>query len=265
MRSLVNRLKRKIFKVTSPNYYVYSAMQLVFTLAFVWALFQGFAWYWWAVAGVGYFFYYCIGMTVGFHRYFTHKSFQAPQWARWLMLVCGTLGGQSSIVHWSMTHLNHHRYPDKPGDPHSPRDHGWKLLLVAFYPQPNYNPYEARKMLRHRDIRFVHHYHNVIVLFWALLLLSISWKLLLFAWVIPFAWTITASLLMITWGHTKFLSYRNYDVNDDSQNVPLLAMVNFGEALHNNHHKWPGRWNFAVKWYEVDMASWVVRLLRKRG
>ena len=83
------------------------------------ALFTGVGWQWWAVALLGYFFYACVGHSVGYHRYFAHRSFAAPRWAQVLFTVAGTLGCVGSPVGWAQMHRRHHLYSDREGDPYT--------------------------------------------------------------------------------------------------------------------------------------------------
>jgi stearoyl-CoA desaturase (delta-9 desaturase) len=249
--------------VLRPSYFVGGLLQVTCGLTFVWALFQGYAWYWWVSAYVAYFFYYCVGMTVGYHRYYAHKSFKARPWAQWLMLTCGMLGGQSSPGSWVVQHIRHHRGADTERDPHWAAKYGWKMLLVWFYPRYQFSGWETRKYLRDPKILLVHKYHNLFVFGWiGSLYLLLGAEGVLFLWAIPYFWNITTSLMMVTAAHFRVPgNYRNFDLKDTSHNVPLLAYLNFGEAWHNNHHRWPGRTNFGIKWWELDIGYYVVKLL----
>lgn len=254
---------KKWFRPTGMTPSLFGVLQIGTLCLFVWALFQGFAWYWWGVAILAYSYYYGVGMTAGYHRYYSHQSFKAGKVSRWLMALGGVLGGQSSALIWVPTHIDHHRDPDGPHDPHSPRHHGWKMLLATYYPKPTFSQWRLKRYVRkYPELAFTHKYHNIILLTWVITLLLIDWKLWLFAWAIPYCWTLFASLWLITGAHR--LGYQSYDVGDDSVNNPFIALLTFGEGWHNNHHKKGGKANFGHKWWEIDPGYWVVCLLRKR-
>lgn len=247
-----------------PNHQLNGLIQLGTTLTACWALLQGFAWQWWAVAFVFYFYYYCVGMSVGYHRYFSHKQFQTNQLGRWLMIMGGTLGGHASPGAWALTHIKHHKYSDKPGDPHDPNVHGWKMLFINLYPEYEVSPWELRKHFKEKDVLFAHKHHNVLIFAWVLLLFVIHPYLPIFAWAIPYAITSFLSTMMVIVPHLNLPgSYRNFEIEgDNSKNVWWLGLLNWGEGWHNNHHRYPGLSNLRIRWWEIDVGGWVVKLLR---
>lgn len=259
---MINFLKSLMY----PSHELDGSIQIVGIITFAWALFQGAQWQWWAGAAVMYFLYYSVGMSVGLHRYYTHRQFKAPAWAEWLMLTCATLGGQSSPASWIHQHRLHHKGSDTGNDPHWFKKHGWKMLLVWFYPRYRFSGLAIRTYLRDPKIRFIHRHHNAILAAWLITLALVGgWWAVAFFWLIPCAWTTFASLCLVTVAHARIPgNYRNYNTRDDSQNSLILGYLTFGEGWHNNHHKGAGQSNFGVRWWELDVGRWVVALLKKR-
>lgn len=244
----------------------HGVLQVINTLIMVWALFQGFAWHYWAIAGLFYFYYFCVGLSVGNHRYFCHNTFKTNKAGRWLMILAATLGGFSSPGAWALTHDRHHAFSDKPGDPHNPKEHGWKMMLTWFYPSYTASSWELRQYFKEGDVLFAAKYHNLIVLGWVGLLYLIDPWLVIFAWAIPYAVTsYMATLIAISTHMQGFGTYRNFEIDDDSQNVLWLGYITFGEGWHHNHHKYRGRKHFGVKWWEVDLGYYVVKLLETQN
>ncbi len=66
-----------------------------------------------------------LGISMGYHRLHTHRSYRLPQWLEYFLAICGTLSLEGGPIFWVATHRIHHQYSDKPGDPHSPRDGAW--------------------------------------------------------------------------------------------------------------------------------------------
>ena len=92
-----------------PSVRKVGAVQVATGALAVGALFTGVSWPWWGLALLGYFFYACVGHSVGYHRYFAHRSFRAPRWAEVMFTVAGTLGCVGSPVGWAQMHRRHHR------------------------------------------------------------------------------------------------------------------------------------------------------------
>src|SRR5215472_89928 len=103
-----------------PSVQFVGFVQLLTGLVTVAALFSGVHWAWWLLAVFGYFVYGCIGLSIGFHRYYAHRTFAAPRWAQILFTLAGALGCSGSPASWAVMHRQHHKYSDREGDPHSP-------------------------------------------------------------------------------------------------------------------------------------------------
>ena len=103
-------------------------------VAALWAiLFAEAGWAWWALALFGCFLYGCVGLSVGFHRYFVHRRFEAPRWAIIMFHLLGTMGYFETVAGWSVTPRQHYMHADQAGDPHPANALGWRALLVGNY------------------------------------------------------------------------------------------------------------------------------------
>jgi len=234
-----------------PTYFLGGLIQVCGLLAIGWTALEGVSWQWWVSAAVMYFMYYCVGMSVGLHRYYSHNAFKARPWAQWVMLLCSVLGGQSTPVAWVHQHRLHHQGSDGEKDPHWFQEHGWKMLFIWGYPRYDFTGWELRKYFRDKKLLFLHKHHNPILLCWIVLLYALGGLYgVVFFWLIPAALSTTASLALVTVTHNGGLgSYRNFKTKDQSYNVFWLGYLTFGEGWHNNHHHRAGSINLGKLWW----------------
>ena len=167
-----------------PSVRKVGAVQVATGVLAVGALFTGVSWPWWALALVGYFFYACVGHSVGYHRYFAHRSFRASRWAEMTFTVAGTLGCVGSPVGWAQMHRRHHVYSDREGDPYPahryPRPTPGALLMSG-YGSERGSGRALRRMLRADPLQvFVMRYYFGIVGGFAGGLLLVDWRLFLY-------------------------------------------------------------------------------------
>ena len=215
-----------------PSVAKVGAVQVGTGVLAVGALFTGVSWLWWGLALLGYFFYACVGHSVGYHRYFAHRSFRAPRWAEVVFTVAGTLGCVGSPVGWAQMHHRHHRYSDREGDPYTahryPRPSPRALLMSGYGSQPG-SARALRRMFRADPLQvFVMRYCFGIVAVFAGSLLLLDWRLFLYGWAVPVAWTLWMAGLDAWATHRH--GYRNHDTPDGSRNLWQGKFL-FGELL----------------------------------
>lgn len=222
-----------------------------------------------------------LGITVGYHRLFTHKSFDAPQWVRVGWAIAGSIAIQGSVIEWVATHRRHHAYSDEIGDPHSPHagmEDGPKGVLRGlwhahmgwmFEPDGSQPETWAPDLLEEPAIVRVNKAFPklIIVSFVApailggLVTMSVTGALTAFVW---------GSLIRIwllhhvTWSINSichFYGTRPFASRDESRNNIFLSLLSFGESWHNAHHAFPASARHGLRWWEFD-ASWVtIRLM----
>ena len=216
----------------------------------------------WATA-LMYFVFACLGITVTFHRYLCHKSFVLNKTLEKVFSIFGTLSGTGSTIAWVATHFNHHRFSDKPLDPHSPKYTGWKMFTLDYNKQDDVRRY-MKDLLKDPFHQFIHRYYLAIHLVYAVILLAISPEVLIFFYSLPVIVVVIMSNVVNYVGHNYriFGGHRSYNLNDDSANNPLFSLMTFGEAMHNNHHRYPKSPTTGTKWYHFDISGWVINLVR---
>jgi stearoyl-CoA desaturase (Delta-9 desaturase) len=226
------------------------------------------------------------GVTVGFHRLFTHRSFKAKPAVRGTLAILGSIAIEGPVISWVADHRKHHAFSDKVGDPHSPHvDHGGGLRgeLRGFFhahvgwlfvhDQRGARSRYAPDLLRDPVISFV---DRTFVL-WAV-------GGLVLPFVIGFAigGSLAAGLTALLWGGLvrlfvlHHLTYsinsvchvfgrRRFSTTDESRNVFWLALPTFGEAWHNNHHAFPTSAQHGLRRWEIDPSALVIRALEATG
>lgn len=217
-----------------------------------------------------------LGITVGFHRLFTHRSFEAPGWVRYFWGAAGSMAMQGPLMIWVGEHRRHHQHSDDHGDPHSPHGHGdsfWGMVRGAFHAHMGWmmrtpldiDPKYVKDLLADPVCVAV----NRQFLLWVTLgmlipaavagLITMSWMgaLLGFIWgglvrtflVHHLTWSINS--ICHIWGARPFNSH------DHSRNNPIFGILGFGEGWHNNHHAFPTSAKHGLAWWQFD-SSWVV-------
>lgn len=225
-----------------------------------------------------------LGVTVGFHRHFTHQSFKARPAVRAALAILGCMAAQGPVVFWVALHRQHHEFSDRPGDPHSPNLSGssfWQRtrgLLHAYigwtvtHEVPNAN-YYARDLLTDPAIMWINrHYYLWIGI--GLALPTAICGLWTGTWLGALEGLVWGGLLRmfavhnIIWWITSLahvVGTHDYASRDRSTNNIWLALPTLGEGWHNNHHAFPTCAILSFEWWQIDISGMVVRLLDRLG
>ncbi|MFC9976932.1 acyl-CoA desaturase [Spirillospora sp. NPDC127200] len=224
------------------------------------------------------------GITVGYHRYFTHGSFKANRPLKIFLAIAGSLAMEGPVITWVADHRRHHKHSDKEMDPHSPWRFGddWKALskglLWAHYGwlfNANRTSKErfAKDLLNDKDIVRVHKWFPALVAVSFLLpaalggLITMSWAGALTA--LFWAGFVRITLVHhVTWSinsicHT--FGEEAFEVRDKSRNVWWLAIPSLGESWHNLHHSDPTCARHGVLKGQVDISARVIWAFEKAG
>jgi stearoyl-CoA desaturase (delta-9 desaturase) len=216
------------------------------------------------------------GITMGYHRLLTHRSFQTPRFVEYILTALGTLANQGGPLQWVAVHRMHHQHSDAEGDPHSPRDGIWWAHLLWWMPhspaQDNPARYERYipDLVRDPVHRFFHRYHVLLPLALAGLLFALGevWKGVGLSWLVWGMFVRTALLYHATWfvnSATHLWGYRSYATRDGSTNLWWVALLTLGEGWHNNHHAFPRSARHGLRWWELDATYGLIRLLGLAG
>jgi len=195
------------------------------------------------------------------HRYCSHRAFELNKKIETFLLYCTTLTMQPPPLAWAPNHITHHRYSDKEGDSH-PASNGWKTWFwYNTYKNNMMSGHTVKRLLKNRHFRIQYeNYFKIYYMFMILcLLISPFYTLCMILILATFSFHISSVTNVLC--HTIGWGYRNFDTNDNSVNINIFP-VNCA-TLHNNHHANPTAINNGVKWYEIDMAYYVIKLIRK--
>jgi stearoyl-CoA desaturase (delta-9 desaturase) len=226
------------------------------------------------------------GITVGFHRLFTHRSFKTGKTVRATLAILGSAAIEGPVIAWVADHRKHHAFSDQPGDPHSPHvDHGhglkgalrglWHAHVgwLFIHTERGLKTRYAPDLMADPVVSFV---SRTFVL-WVVAGLVAPFLL---GWAI--GGTITAALTGLLWGgavRMLVLHHSTYSINslchffgrqrfktgDESRNLHWLAFFTFGEAYHNNHHAFPTSARHGLGRWTWDPSAWVIWALEKTG
>jgi stearoyl-CoA desaturase (delta-9 desaturase) len=225
-----------------------------------------------------------LGITVGFHRHFAHRSFNTSPGMRLILGACGSMAAQGPLLFWVSTHRRHHAFSDKPGDPHSPNLHGeglWGMIAGLWHShigwmftveQTDLVEF-ARDVLQDPAMFMIHRTY----LWWVLAglalpaalggLLTMSWMGAL----LGFVWGGLVRMFLVNhaaWcvgSISHVFGSRPFKTGDHSANNYMVAVLAFGEGLQNNHHAFSGSFSHAVRWWQPDLSATVIRLLKSAG
>ena len=223
------------------------------------APFTGAGWGWWIAALFVMFLYGCVGLSVGYHRYFSHRSFEVSRPVEIGFIVLGVLGCLGSPVGWMVMHRRHHAHSDEAGDPHAPHILGARTMYCGAYAD-GISPHALNSELKKDSVmRWVHLRYLPLALAWPLALLAITPMAFLFLWAVPMSLTFIAAPL------TNYACHKwgaqPHRTGDNSRNNWLIALLYWGEGWHNNHHARPRRAMFGERWWQVDIGGAVCRAL----
>jgi fatty-acid desaturase len=215
----------------------------------------------WLIALAIYFLTGCLGITMTFHRCLTHQSFKFKyKWMERLGSYLGSINGTGSPLGWVVVHWEHHKHADTDKDPHSP-DKGLLFLKNDQYDNLKFNLIEYRHILKDKFQIALHQYYFLfIVLHITILAICFGFYGVYYGFIVPTLIGVITSIINNTFSHSK-LGYKRYKQNNDSSNVWWVALLTFGEGLHNNHHAEPWEWNFSRAWYEIDITGKIIKFM----
>jgi len=225
------------------------------------------------------------GITVGFHRLLTHRSFKCHRLLRAGFAALGSAAAEGPVIDWVATHRKHHQFSDADGDPHSPHGHGtgwmgalrglahahvgWVFSDMEVADESRY----AKDLLADPLIRLV---DRTFVL-WVAVGLGAAFGL-----GVALTGTVAGGLTALLWGGAAriflmhhatfsinslchFFGRKDWDTGDESRNLAWLAIPTWGEAWHNNHHAFPTSYRHGLRRWQLDPSAAIIRTLELLG
>jgi stearoyl-CoA desaturase (delta-9 desaturase) len=225
------------------------------------------------------------GVTVGYHRLFTHRAFEAPKPVRYTLAALGSMAVQGPVLDWVADHRKHHAFTDEEEDPHSPHGHGsglsgalhglvyahmgWLLETQGTATKRRY----AKDLLEDPGIRAISRAFPLLILLGLAIPFGLGFLL---------TGTLAGALTGLLWGGAvriflvhhvtwsinsicHFFGTRRYETDDMSTNVFWLALPSLGESWHHNHHAFPRSARHGLRWWEVDPSAAFIAGMEKLG
>jgi len=227
-----------------------------------------------------------IGITVGYHRLFTHRAFETYPAVRYTFAVLGQMGVEGDVLAWVADHRKHHQFSDREGDPHSPHagfgdgplealkgfwhaHTGWIFVGAGRADRARY----AKDLVDDRGLRVIAKLFLPTVAVSLAVPALIGWALVggWYGFVSGLVWGGAVRIFLlhhVTWSINSICHLwgsRRFSSRDESRNVWWLSWLSFGESWHNNHHAFPSSAFHGLRRFELDPGGWVIWLLERAG
>ncbi len=228
-----------------------------------------------------------VGITVGYHRLFTHKAFKTSRAVQAVLGVIGSMAVEGPICEWVAQHRLHHQHSDHDGDPHSPHLHGagvaatlrglWHAHMGWMLREPAEDEKALERyipdLMRNSTVTWLTRLFPLWALGGLVLpalaggLLTLSWKGAL----LGFLWGGLARVFFVhhaTWSINSICHIwgtRPFNAHDESRNNLIFGVLSLGEGWHNNHHAFPTSARHGLAWWQIDASWWIIRLMEITG
>jgi stearoyl-CoA desaturase (delta-9 desaturase) len=233
-------------------------------------------------AGVAVFLYILrmFAITAGYHRLFSHRSYNTSRAFQFLMALIGSSAAQKGPLWWAASHRHHHKHSDTEEDLHSPGLHGLWWAHAGWVLSDKNDDADlstVKDLCKYPELLWLERFHYIppLVLLFGCYVLGVLLE-------IYFPSLGTNGLQMAVVGallSTTFLYHGTFAINslshmmgrkrfetgDESKNSFLLAIVTLGEGWHNNHHRYPGSERQGFYWWELDISHYILVGLSKLG
>lgn len=254
---------------------------LIAAIVLLWGV--SFNWIYLALLG-GMYMLTALGVTIGYHRYFTHRSFKTSRPMVVLLAILGSMAVEGPVLQWVAMHRRHHQHSDDHDDPHSPHIHGaglWATIRGMWHAHmgwmmvPNHRGLGRYVADLRRDPLVVR--MSRLFPLWVLLgllipavlggLFTLSWTGVL----LGFIWGGLVRILLVhhvTWSVNSVCHIwgtRPFRTHDESRNNPVFGVLALGEGWHNNHHAFPNSARHGLGWWQFDASYLVIRAMALVG
>lgn len=211
------------------------------------------------------------GITVGYHRLFSHQTYQAHPIVKFILLFFGAAAFEQSALDWSSQHRDHHRYVDTDKDPYDIKKGffyahiGWLIFWEHKINYDNVNDLKQDKLLMHQNKYYV---------LWAVaagILTPVLIGALMGQALGAFIFAVCVRLTVVYHGTfcinsvCHMFGKATYDIYSTAKDHWLVALITYGEGYHNFHHRFPSDYRNAVRWYQFDPSKWLIYALSKVG
>jgi len=256
MAVAVALLKRKRYDLGAmiPFLVLHASVLLVLTVPFSLSMIGWLA---------GSYFLRMFGVTGGYHRYFSHRSYKLNRFWQFCLAFLAQTSGQKGALWWAAHHRDHHLYSDRKEDLHSPVHEGFWWSHLGWILSDEYDDYDPKRiadLVKYPELRWLDKFHLVPTILYAVAIYYVGgypalvWGYLV-ATVALYHGTFLINSLSHIWGTRRFAT------PDESRNNFWLALVTMGEGWHNNHHYYMASVRQGIRWWEVDLTWYVLKVL----
>jgi stearoyl-CoA desaturase (delta-9 desaturase) len=211
-----------------------------------------------------------VWVSIAYHRYFSHRTFKTSRAFQFVMAVIANTTAQKGVLWWAGHHRRHHKYSDQPGDTHSPVLEGLWFSHVGWVTENNperdkIDEARVKDLTAFPELRLLEKINLIPALLLALVILAVGgWHALLWGFFVSTVLLWHGTFTVNSLNH--MIGRRRYQTTDDSRNNWFLAIfVTAGEGWHNNHHHYQSAANQGFRWYEIDVAFYLLTVLRVLG
>ena len=208
-----------------------------------------------------------VGVTAGYHRYFSHRSYKTSRWFQFVIAFLAQTSAQKGALWWASHHRHHHKYSDKEEDVHSPSLRGFWWSQVGWIVCDKFVPTNwkyIQDFAKYPELRWLNKYCLLPPILYAAAIFAVwGWAGLFwgffFSTMLLYHGTFSINTLTHMFGKVRYKS------GDESKNSMILALITCGEGWHNNHHYYQATANQGWFWWEIDISYYVLRLLSVFG
>jgi len=203
------------------------------------------------------------GITGGYHRYFSHRSYRTSRWFQFVLAWIGCSAVQKGPLWWAGHHRHHHKHSDEQPDLHSPVLRGFWWSHVGWFLSSRYDDTDLdaiKDFTKYPELRWLNHYHAVpgVVLAVACTA-AMGWQGLVWGFFISTVLLYHGTFVINSLCH--MIGTVRYETDDESRNSLWLALITLGEGWHNNHHHYQSSTRQGFFWWEIDVSYYILRVL----
>ena len=253
-------LKRKHYDLGTmiPFLIIHASVLLVLTVPFSLGMI---AWL------VGSYYLRMFGVTGGYHRYFSHRSYKLNRFWQFSLAFLAQTSGQKGALWWAAHHRDHHLYSDRKEDLHSPVHEGFWWSHLGWILSDEYDHYDPKRiadLVKYPELRWLDRFHLVPTVIYAVAIYLIGgWDAFVWGYLVATVALYHGTFLINSLAH--IWGTRRFPTPDESRNNFWLALVTMGEGWHNNHHHFMSSVRQGIRWWEIDLTYYVLIVLSWLG
>lgn len=203
------------------------------------------------------------GITAGYHRYFSHRSFKTSRIFQFVLAFLGSLALQKGVLWWAANHRIHHRYSGQKEDIHAPEHRGFWWSHIGWILTDEYDATQwsyIKDLQKYPELVWINKYHYLpAVILSVAIALTLGWEALLWGYLLSNVLSHHATFFINSLCH--MFGRRRFTTKDNSKNSLIMALITLGEGWHNNHHHYQHSARQGFFWWEIDISFYVLKFL----